>query len=72
MEIEHLYSLRVQQQRTLQNHPDPIVLFFFWMTGKIVILLPDGMPAQHLEVKDLEILTPPVWVENKYNKPSDP
>jgi hypothetical protein len=30
--------------------PDPIVLFFFWMTGKIVILLPDGMPAQHLEV----------------------
>jgi len=30
--------------------PDQIFLFFFWMTGKIVIPLPDDTPAQQLEV----------------------
>lgn len=30
--------------------PDQIFLFFFWMTGKIAIPLPDDTPAQLLEV----------------------
>lgn len=30
--------------------PDQVFPFFFWMTGKIATPLPDGMPAQQLEV----------------------
>lgn len=30
--------------------PDQIFLFFFWMPCKIVTPLPDGTPAQQLEV----------------------